>query len=269
MIILERVDSVNEEGNVFTKKMAHSSQIIKSGESPTSPLIRWPQSAPSPLGAKNTINRSRENIFLTSCQIQQDHISRQQPLISVSKSAEGHDAAVQSWQAPNFAEGMLTKSPHTNVLAIQKRGPDQQEAQISSRLNSVQGSKQSLELNETWKGKEFNAITIYDRGNVLERNGVKDLMHQYNHKSRHLRPPSLQRNTSTLDSKVEVRNVQQISTVTLPSVDDHLPKQFSNQQIFIPKSPRLLRSSDQVSMSPPECFRDQQSTVPVRLPGEC
>ncbi|XP_058247896.1 mucin-4 isoform X1 [Hemibagrus wyckioides] len=236
MIILERplIEHKEEDGIDVTKEMtrvrSYSSQIIRPGKG----LITPPTKSPCPASPLKLLVGS--DVDSHPCSMSQCK-GNYEP-------AESKTADVGTKQILKSAEEMVVKCPSSAGPTGHKGSEDHKETLYSSKLKGVEGSVMSTvssayslclislgtEQSQPETDKELNTVTTHVKGNALNRNKVQDTLQESYFKGQPLKPLSLHRNTSPLDSKSVGKNAHQISVMPLSSEKGCLQESTTQQR---------------------------------------
>ncbi|KAK2850186.1 hypothetical protein Q7C36_008969 [Tachysurus vachellii] len=236
MIILERPLNAHEENNgiavtkELTRVRSYSSQIIRPGKGLIVPATK--SSCPaSPLKLLVGADDDSLQCAMSQCKLKKES--------AVSKTTD-----VGTKQILNLAEGMVVKHSSSAGPTSHKGSGDLKESLYSSKPNCFESIVVSTashvyapcpisldtEQPQLKTDKELNSVTTHFKGNALDRNRVQFTMQESYFKDQPLKPLSLHRNTSHLDKKSEVTNIQQISLMKFSSEEGCLQDSTTQQR---------------------------------------
>lgn len=200
MIILEQplTESKEEDGIAVTKEMtyvrSYSSQIMTPEKGLTAPLIK----------------------------------GKEEP-------TESTTADVETKQIQKSTEAMVAKRPSSAGPTSHKGSGDHKESLYSSSVSTVSSEyapcliSLGTEQSQPKTDKEFNTVKTHVKRNALNKNRVQDTLQEHYLQGQPLKPLSLHKNTSPLDSNFEGRHVHHISSMPLSS-EEYCLQESTNQQ---------------------------------------
>lgn len=221
MIILERPLTEHEEDNriAVTKEMtgvrSYSSQIIRPGKGLIVSATK--SSCPaSPL--KLLVGADSLQCAMSQCNLKKES--------AVSKTTDVGTRSSSAGPTRHKGSGDLKES-------LYRSKPNCFESGVVSTVSHVYAPcpiSLDTEQPQLKTDKELNSVMTHVKGNALDRNRVQFTMQESYFKDQPLEPLSLHRNTSHLDKKSEVTNIQQISLMPFSSEEGCLQESTTQQR---------------------------------------